>query len=155
MHSFAISLLKACTEKCDWIHLRRSLFPSLSFCLFVSRSVFFPSFPHFIFASCLHWYQSVSSVFVNLSLSLSLCIPLIYSLFLFFLSHFHLCLCSPLSVSVLHSHPQRKIDDKIKDTETEVWWRLKRAVHNIVRHSRRHSGIQKMHFPSSNPESLI
>lgn len=155
MHSFAISLLKACTEKCHWIHLRRSLFPSLSFCLFVSHSVFFPSIPHFIFASCLHWYQSVSSVFVNLSLSLHPTNLFTFSFLSFSLSP--LFMFTTLRFCLTQSSTEKDWRQD-KNTETEVWWRLKRAVHNIVRHSfshRRHSGIQKMHFPSSNPESLF
>lgn len=106
MHSFAISLLKACRGK-NAAEFFLALVPSLSFCLFVSRSVFPPSLRYFIFASCRRWYHSVSSVFVNLPCTLSdAASPLIYSP-LSFPSYFFLCLFSPLSASASHGHPER------------------------------------------------
>lgn len=101
-------------RKCHRIHisLSRSLFLSFSHCFFVSCPVLF-SFSLFIFASCLHCYQSVSSVFVFRF------VPLTYSL-LFSLSHFALYLFESLSMTVLHSQPERKRHDNDAETDGAV-----------------------------------
>lgn len=126
MHSFAISLLKACRGK-NAAEFFLALVPSLSFCLFVSRSVFPPSLRYFIFASCRRWYHSVSSVFVNLPCTLpDAASPLIYSP-LFFPSHFFLCLFSPLSASASHGHPERTTNGgrggNIEAVKADHYWR--------------------------------
>ncbi len=78
MHSFAISLLTACTEKCHWIHLSLSLSLSLSLrrshsiSLSLARSPCFPSIFPFLHLRLLS--ALLSLCLVCLCLSLSLCL---------------------------------------------------------------------------------
>lgn len=98
--------------------LNSSQLLSLSFALILSlclsRSVPLFSFHLSLTLSPPPVCIDISQPHLSLSISLSLCILLIYLLFLFVLSHFPLCLFSSLSLSALHGHPKRKIDDRIK-----------------------------------------